>query len=63
MLYSRSFLFIYFIYSSFYLFIPNTQFIPPSLVTIKFSVLCLWVYFCFVNKFILLFFFKDSTYK
>ena len=45
MLYHRSLLVIYIIYSSVFMLIPNSQFIPPllsPLVTI--SLLCLWVY-------------------
>ena len=49
--YSRS-LFIYFMYSSLYLLIINSQFIPPlsSLATIRFF--SMWVCFCCVCKFI-----------
>ena len=55
------FYFIFFLYSSVYMSVPNSLTIPPPdsspLVTI--SSLSLWVCFCFVNKFICIsFFFK-----
>ena len=50
----ESLLVIYFIYSSMYLSISNSQFIPSpcSLLVTIISFLNLWLYFCFVNKFI-----------
>ena len=55
----------YFIYSSVYMPVPISQFIPPCLF-LCLSLYCflhLWLYFCFVNKFICTVFFLDSTYK
>ena len=54
MLYNRTLLFIYFIYSSVYLLIPSSYLsLPPSQFgNYKFVFLCLWICFCFVNKFI-----------
>ena len=52
--YSRSLLVIYFVYSGMYMSVPISQFIPPplpSLVTYD-CFLHLWLYFCFVIKFI-----------
>ena len=49
---------VYFVYGSISMLILYSQFIyisPSSLVTIVWF-LCLWVYFCFINKFICLFF-------
>ena len=60
----RPLLIIYFIYSSMYMLMPNSSFIlcPASpLVTV--SLFSMWVYFCFVNKFIYIIFFLDSAYK
>ena len=65
MLYSRSLLVTCFIQSSVSMSIPTSQFIPlpQPLVTIS-CFLHLWLYFCFINKFICtLFSFLDSTYK
>ena len=64
MLYSRSLLVIYFVYSSVYMSIPISQFIPPPLIPWKPQVCFLhpWLYFCFVNKFICTIF-LDSTYN
>ena len=65
MLYSRSLLVISFIYSRVNLLIPTSKFIPPHqlspLVTIVYFQ-SLWVCFCFVNKFICINVFLDSTY-
>ena len=66
MLYSRSLLVIYFIYSSVYMSTPVFQFIPPPPPPIppgnhKYF-LHLYLYFCFVDKFICSLF-LDSTYK
>ena len=43
-----------------YILIPKAQAIPPKRQQPQVCFLCLWVYFCFVNKFIcvLFFFFK-----
>ena len=43
---------VYFTYSSVYLLIPNSQFIPPLPQQPQACSLCLWVCFYFVNKFI-----------
>ena len=64
MLCSRSLLFVYFIYSNVYPLIPNSKFVPhllsPLVIISLFS--CLWVCFCFVNKFICIIF-LDPMYK
>ena len=55
---------IYCIYSSMYMSIPNSQFIPSpcSLLATIIYFLNLWLYFCFVNKFISKNF-PDFTYE
>ena len=61
-LHSRPLLVIYFIYGSVYLSIPTSQFIPlpPPSLPVIINLLHLWLYFCFVNKFICIIF--DSIY-
>ena len=63
MLYSRTLLFILSLYNSLHLLIPNSQSIPPPSQPGQPQVrsLCLWVYFCFVDKFICVI--LDSIYK
>ena len=59
MLYSKSLLLIYFIYSSLYLLVPSFQFILLPLLSPSVSIvcsLCMWVCFYFVQ--LLFFFFK-----
>ena len=59
MLYSRTLLFIYLIYTNLYLLIPNSQFIPPHpspFWQLTVCSLCLWICFCFVDKFICIIF-------
>ena len=55
-LYSRTLLLIHSIYNSLHLLIPKSQYSPlqPSfpLSTTSLFVLCLWVCFCFIDKFI-----------
>ena len=54
MLYSRSLLTIYFIHSSVYLLIPNSQFIPPLPLSLLITIFVFYVYepICFLNMFI-----------
>ena len=41
----------------------QTPNLSPTSPLVTVSSLCLWVYFCFVYKFICIIFFLDSTYK
>ena len=60
MLYSRSLLIIYLIYSRVCMSFPISQFIPPSLLRGNYvGFLHLWLYFSFVDKFICTIFEKD----
>ena len=50
--YNRFLLVVYFTYSSLYTSIPISQFIPPPYRLVTIGFLHLWLYFCFVTKFI-----------
>lgn len=66
MLYSSSFLVIYFKHSSVYISIPNSQSVPSSSHNLPPMTICcflsLLVCLCFVNKFVCIFF-LSSTFK